>query len=152
MRTNIFDFKKQKKDKIVLEEEVTDGPFLIFLKKNKRLIILLLALLALITAVIAVYYAIINIKDTSKIVTNLPNVVVDFGKNGSSINSSDLVPTTGGKANLEFYSRYGNIGLKEGVILKTKEKDTKRGHIIYFSDGSALLIRNNNKNFIFRKQ
>lgn len=143
MRTNIFDFKKQKKDKIVLEEEVTDGPFLIFLKKNKRLIILLLALLALITAVIAIYYAIINIKDTSKVVTNLPNVVVDFGKNGSSINSSELVPTTGGKANLEFYSRYGNIGLKEGVILKTKEKDTKRGHIIYFSDGSALLIRNN---------
>lgn len=141
MKTNIFDFKKQHKNKIVLEEEKLDSPLIIFLKKNKKVIILLLALLALIMAIIAIYYALINIENTSKVVTNLPNVVVDFGENGNTINSKDLKPTTGGEAIVEFYTRYGNIGLKEGVILKVKEIITPKGKIIYYTDGSSMLIK-----------
>lgn len=141
MKTNIFDFKKQKKNKIVLEEEKIDSPFLIFFKKNKKLIILFLAILALIVSIIAIYYAIVTLKSTSKVATNLPNVVVDFGTNGSSINSKDLTPTTGGEAVIEFYTRYGNIGLKEGVILKVKEKTIENKKIIYYSDGSTMIIK-----------
>ena len=142
MRTNIFNFKKLKKNKIVLEEETTDGPFLIFLKKNKKLILLILGLLILLTIILTIYYAVISIKEGTKVVTNINNVVVDFDED-NTVSSINMKPISGGEANKEFYSRYGNIGLSEGVIFVIKELDTKNGHVILFSDGSSMLIKPN---------
>ena len=142
MRTNIFNFKKIKKNKIVLEEETTDGPFLIFLKKNKKLILLILGLLILLTIILTIYYAVISIKEGTKVVTNINNVVVDFDED-NTVSSINMKPISGGEANKEFYSRYGNIGLSEGVIFVIKEIDTKNGHLILFSDGSSMLIKSN---------
>lgn len=142
MRTNIFNFKKLKKNKIVLEEETTDGPFLLFLKKNKKLILLILGLLILITIILTIYYAIINIKEGIKVVTNINNVVVNFDED-NTFSSVNMKPISGGNAVKEFYSRYGNIGLSEGVIFNVKEFNTKNGYVIYFSDGSSMLIKDN---------
>lgn len=139
MKTNLFSFKKLKKNKIVLEEEVIDSPFLLFLQNYKKYIILLLIILALISAIIAVYFAIGNIKESSKIVTNVNHVVVDFNSD-STINSINMKPITGGQAMENFYDRYGNIGLREGVIFVVKEVSFKNGMIIYYSDGSAKIV------------
>lgn len=142
MRTNIFNFKKLKKNKIVLEEETTDGPFLIFLKKNKKLILLILGLLILLTIILTIYYAITSIKEGTKIITNINNVVVNFDED-NKVSSVNMKPISGGEAKKEFYSRYGNIGLDEGIIFVIKEVDTKNGHVILFSDGSSMLIKPN---------
>lgn len=139
MRTNLFKFRSLKKNKIVIEEEIIDNPFIMFLKTYRKYILLMLALLAFIALIISVYFAVINIKEGSKITTNLNQVVVDF--NGSStINSVNMKPITGGQANKEFYSRYGNIGLIEGVILVVKEVPFNEGRITYYSDGSAKIV------------
>lgn len=142
MRTNIFNFKRLKKNKIVLEEETTDGPFLIFLKKNKKLILLILGILILITLILTIYYSILNIKEGIRVVTNVNNVVVNFDED-NTFSSVNMKPISGGNAVKEFYSRYGNIGLSEGVIFNVKEFDTKNGYVILFSDGSSMLIKSN---------
>ena len=139
MKTNLFKFLKLKRDKIVLEEEIIESPFLAFFRKYKIYILLLLFLLALIAVIVSVYFAIINIKESSKIVTNINQVVVDFETDGK-VNSVNMKPITGGQAIKEFYKRYGNIGLTEGVIFEIKEVKYNNGTIIYYSDGSAKII------------
>ena len=138
MKTNLFNFKKLKEDKIVLEEEKTDNPFLLFFKKNRKLLLFILFLLLLIVIVLSIYYAVTNIQEGTKVVTNINNVVVNFDAS-NTINTINMKPTTGGLASKDFYSRYGNIGLTEGVIFLVKELDTKNGHLLLFSDGSSML-------------
>lgn len=142
MKTNLFNFKKLKEDKIVLEEEKTDNPFLLFFKKNRKLLLFILFLLLLIVIVLSIYYAVTNIQEGTKVVTNINNVVVNFDTS-NTINTINMKPTTGGLASKDFYSRYGNIGLTEGVIFLVKELDTKNGHLLLFSDGSSMLIKDN---------
>lgn len=142
MKTNLFNFKKLKEDKIVLEEEKTDNPFLLFFKKNRKLLLFILFLLLLIVIVLSIYYAVTNIQEGTKVVTNINNVVVNFDAS-NTINTINMKPTTGGLASKDFYSRYGNIGLTEGVIFLVKELDTKNGHLLLFSDGSSMLIKDN---------
>ena len=139
MKTNLFKFKKQERDKIVIEEEKIDSPFIAFFKKYKKYVLLLIMLLALITLIISVYYTMINMKDISKIVTNLNHVVVNFNAD-NTINSTNMKPISGGEAVKEFYKRYGNIGLREGVIFVVKEVNFKNATITYYSDGSAKIV------------
>lgn len=140
MRTNLFKFKKLKEEKIVLEEEKLDNSFLFFLKKYRKYILLLLFLLALISIIIAVYSAVKNLTPSTKEFTNIKEVSVDFeDSNEVKVNSSK--PITGGQANKSFYERYGNIGLKEGIIFSVKEIDSENGKIIFYSDYSAKLIK-----------
>lgn len=144
MRTNLFNLKRHKQNKIVLEEEVIDNPFLYFYKKYYKYLILLIILLALISIIVSLYYAIVNLRGTTKVVTNINNVVVKFDDD-YNINSINMKPISGGKANEEFYERYGNVGLKEGVIFVVKEINTKNGTVTFFSDGTSMLIKTNGK-------
>ena len=144
MRTNLFNLKRHKQNKIVLEEEVIDNPFLYFYKKYYKYLILLIILLALISIIVSLYYAIVNLRGTTKVVTNINNVVVKFDDD-YNINSINMKPISGGKANEEFYERYGNVGLKEGVIFVVKEISTKNGTVTFFSDGTSMLIKTNGK-------
>jgi len=139
MKTNLFKFRKLNKNRIVLEEDEIDSHFLLFLKNKRKYIMLILILLALISLIISLYYAIKNINESSKLVTNINHVVVDFETN-DTINSINMKPITGGEALKEFYNRYGNIGLREGVIFVSKEVSFKRGKIVFYSDGSAKII------------
>lgn len=140
MRTNLFDFKKLKKNKIVLEEEIIENPFLLFFKKYGKYIFILIMLLAIIFLIISLYFSIKNLKETTKITTNISSVVVEFDGD-NKIDTSDMNPINGGLANKLFYERYGNIGLSEGIILVVKEVSSKNGIITYYSDGSAKMIR-----------
>ena len=144
MRTNLFNLKRHKQNKIVLEEEVIDNPFLYFYKKYYKYLILLVILLALISIIVSLYYALVNLRGTTKVVTNINNVVVKFDDD-YNINSINMKPISGGKANEEFYERYGNVGLKEGVIFVVKEISTKNGTVTFFSDGTSMLIKPNGK-------
>lgn len=140
MRTNLFKFKKLKEEKIVLEEEKLDNSFLFFFKKYRKYILLLLFLLALISIIIAVYSAVKNLTPSTKEFTNIKEVSVDF-EDSSEVKVNSSKPITGGQANKSFYERYGNIGLKEGIIFSVKEIDSENGKIIFYSDYSAKLIK-----------
>ena len=135
MKTNLFRFLKQKRNKIVIEEEIIESPFLAFFRRYRKYILTLLVLLAFITLIVSLYFAIVNMKDSSKLVTNINYVVVDFNGD-TTINSVNMKPISGGEAIKEFYKRYGNIGLREGVIFVVKENGT----ITFYSDGSAKII------------
>ena len=140
MRTNLFDFKKLKKNKIVLEEETIDNPFLLFFQRYGKYLFLLLMLLAIIVLGIALFLTIKDLKDTTKVTTNISSVVVEFDGD-NVIDTSNMSPISGGLANKLFYDRYGNIGLTEGVIFVIKEVNSENGLITYYSDGSAKLLR-----------
>ena len=139
MKTNLFRFLKQKRNKIVIEEEIIDSPFLAFFRRYRKYILTLLVLLSFITLIVSLYFAMINMKDVSKLVTNINYVVVDFNGD-TTINSVNMKPITGGQAIKEFYKRYGNIGLREGVIFVVKEVSFKKGTITFYSDGSAKIV------------
>jgi len=142
MKTNLFKFKTLKKNKIVIEEETINNPFLLFFKKNKNSILIFLFLITLIVLLISTYYAVTNLKETTKIVTNINNVVVEFSEE-NTVNSINMKPITGGQAEKEFYERYGNIGLKEGIVLVVKEVEFSDGTITFYSDGSAKIVSDN---------
>lgn len=141
MRTNIFKIKKLKKSNIVLEEENGLSPFLLFFKNYGKYIILMIMILAIMLLGISLYYVIKDLKSTTKFVTNINSVVVEFDKN-NEFNSVNMKPITGGLADKLFYNRYGNIGLIDGVILVEKEVPSKNGLITFYSDGSAKLEAN----------
>ena len=141
MRTNLFKFKKIKKSNIVLEEENGLSPFLLFFKNYGKYIILMIMMLAIMLLGISLYFVIKDLKSTTKVVTNINSVVVEFDKD-NEFNSINMKPITGGLADKLFYNRYGNIGLIEGVILVVKEVPSKNGLITFYSDGSAKLESN----------
>lgn len=141
MRTNLFKFKKIKKSNIVLEEENGLSPFLLFFKNYGKYIILMIMMLAIMLLGISLYFVIKDLKSTTKVVTNINSVVVEFDKD-NEFNSINMKPITGGLADKLFYNRYGNIGLIEGVILVVKEVPSKNGLITFYSDGSAKLEAN----------
>lgn len=141
MRTNLFNFKKLKKDEIVLEEEKLDTPFLLFFKKYGKYLLLLLMLFAIISLVISLYFVIKDLDHSTKVTTNISTVLVEFDKT-DEFNSVNMKPITGGIADKLFYKRYGNIGLTEGVIFVVKEVPSKNGLVTFYSDGSAKIVRN----------
>lgn len=141
MRTNIFKIKKFKKSNIVLEEENGLSPFLLFFKNYGKYIILMIMILAVMLLGISLYFVIKDLESTTKFVTNINSVVVEFDKT-NEFNSINMKPITGGLADKLFYNRYGNIGLIDGVILVEKEVPSKNGLITFYSDGSAKLEAN----------
>jgi len=142
MKTNLFNFKKLKKDNITLEEE-RYSPFLNFFIKYRLYLLLFLFLLAIIMLIIGIYYSVIHLQDSTKVVTNISTVVVEF-EDTSKFNSVNLKPITGGLAEKLFYKRYGNVGLLEGIIFEVKEVNSRNGVVTFYSDGSALIHRNTN--------
>lgn len=142
MKTNLFNFKKLKKDNITLEEE-SYSPFLNFFIKYRLYLLLFLFLLAIIMLIIGIYYSVIHLQDSTKVVTNISTVVVEF-EDTSKFNSVNLKPITGGLAEKLFYKRYGNVGLLEGIIFEVKEVNSRNGVVTFYSDGSALIHRNTN--------
>jgi len=89
MKTNLFNFKKLKKDNITLEEE-RYSPFLNFFIKYRLYLLLFLFLLAIIMLIIGIYYSVIHLQDSTKVVTNISTVVVEF-EDTSKFNSVNLI-------------------------------------------------------------
>ena len=54
MKTNLFRVKEKKEEKIVIEEERTDNPFLLFLKSHKNFIVTSLILLGISSILVSI--------------------------------------------------------------------------------------------------
>ena len=138
----VKEFDNEKKEIIVEENEKKKHPLLLFLF-NHKLIALLLLLFALMIFVFGLQMAISNLNgsvDPSEILTSLQ---MDFSNGSSNVNLNGNKPFTDKNAKYNLYKKYGNIGLKDGVVLEVKTLTFSDKTVIYYSDGSSMVINKN---------
>lgn len=128
MKTNLFKVKEINKEKIVVEEEQLKHPFLFFLKKHQKLLVLLLTLLGVTTIGVGLGLTISLIGNTT-----------DFDI--SYISGSETISTNPSDDDEVEKELLGNIAITDGVVLVTKKFMTENGDIVtYYSDGTALIV------------
>ena len=140
-KTNKFRVKEFEKNKITVEEErKKHSPFILFFINNGKLIFTISLLFSLTVFIIAISLTLSNIKDSSIIIYESNGVVVSFDGNDQSIING--TPITKDYASKIFNS---NIEDKQdiGVVIKIKERNFKKGTIIFYSDKTALVKYNN---------
>ena len=140
-KTNKFRVKQFEKNKITVEEErKKHSPFILFFINNGKLIFTISLLFSLTVFIIAISLTLSNIKDSSIIIYESNGVVVSFDGNDQSIING--TPITKDYASKIFNS---NIEDKQdiGVVIKIKERNFKKGTIIFYSDKTALVKYNN---------
>ena len=140
LRVKEFDNKNKK---IVIEEEKKKKHPLLLFFFNHKLLFLMLLLFALMFFVIGLQLAISSLKgsiDPSDVLTSLE---MNFHDGTGDVNLNGNKPFTDDDAKRKLYEKYGNIGLKDGVILEVKTITLSDKTIIYYSDGSAMIINKN---------
>ena len=140
-KKNKFRVKQFEKNKITVEEErKKHSPFILFFINNGKLIFAISLLFSLTVFIIAISLTLSNIKDSSIIIYESNGVVVSFDGNDQSIING--TPITKDYASKIFNS---NIEDKQdiGVVIKIKERNFKKGTIIFYSDKTALVKYNN---------
>ena len=140
LKVKKFDNKKKK---IIIEEENKKKHPLLLFFFNHKLLSLLLLLLALMFFIIGLQIAISNLNgsvDPDDILTSLQ---MDFHDGSGDVNLNGNKPFTDDDAKRKLYEKYGNIGLKDGVILEVKTITLSDKTIIYYSDGSAMILNKN---------
>lgn len=140
-KKNKFRVKQFEKNKITVEEErKKHSPFILFFINNGKLIFTISLLFSLTVFIIAISLTLSNIKDSSIVMYESKGVVVSFDGNDQSIING--TPITKDYASKIFNS---NIEDKQdiGVVIKIKERNFKKGTIIFYSDKTALVKYNN---------
>lgn len=137
MKTNIFNVREKKQNKIIVEEEKTKNPLLLFFRKNKKMLLIFLILLALSTLLVSVGGAIITIQKSQEFDLSFLN----GSKKEITTNNNPTIKDEDVEEEL-----LGPIARHEGVILLTKTfLDSDNNVIYYFSDNSAIIVKSNGK-------
>lgn len=139
LRVKKFD---NKREKIVIEENKKNNSLITFFFKHKLLMLVILLLL-LMLFVLILNFAISNLKgsiDPGDVTTSLE---MDFHDGSGDVNLNGNKPFTDDDAKYKLYKKYGNIGLKDGVILEVKTLTFSNKTIIFYGDGSAMIFNQN---------
>lgn len=137
MKTNIFKVKEKNDKKIVIEEEHTKNPLLLFLKQYKNFILLSIILFLICTLLINLGLAISLFQTSSDFDISYLNDTSDkiTTNTDPSIKDEDIKETL-----------LGEIARSEGVVILVKTITTAKNDIIYyFSDKTAIVITNTGK-------
>ena len=140
LRVKEFDNKNKK---IVIEEEKKKKHPLLLFFFNHKLLFLMLLLFALMFFVIGLQLAISSLKGSIDPIDVLTSLEMNFHDGTGDVNLNGNKPFTDDDAKRKLYEKYGNIGLKDGVILEVKTITLSDKTIIYYSDGSAMIINKN---------
>lgn len=145
-KTNKFRVKKLEENKITVEEERKDrSPFLLFFRRNGKLIFAIALLFSLTVFIIAIALAVSNIKDSSVVIYESNGVVVKFdGTDNSILNGT---PITKEYASIVFDNQIQTNKSNTGVVIKLKEVVLKDRIIVFYSD-KTVLVKYNNGNFL----
>ena len=133
MRTNLFSVKKKTDKKILIEEEKTKNPFLLFLKLHWKLIVWLLFLLfiSLILVSVGIAFSLFGNSsdfDISYLNDNKDKVVTDTD---TSITDEDISQEL-----------LGPVARKLGVVLLVETFMTDDNDVVYyFSDYTAIIVK-----------
>ena len=133
MRTNLFSVKKKTDKKILIEEEKTKNPFLLFLKLHWKLISWLLFLLFIVLLLVSVGVAFSLFQNSS-----------DFDISYLNDNKDKVVTDTDVNITDEDVSQelLGPVARKLGIVLLVSTFMTDNNDVVYyFSDYTAIIIK-----------
>lgn len=146
-KTNKFNIKEFEENKIILEEQSRSRSSLAkFFIKNGKLIFAISFLFSITVFLIAFYFVIMNMGQSSIVMYESNGVKVTFDSTDNSILNG--TPITESYANKVFTSAI-NITSDAGVVIKTDElylKDAGKT-IVYYSD-NTVLIKYNSGDFL----
>ena len=134
MKTNIFNVKEKKEKKIIIEEERTQNPFLIFLKRHKNFILLsiLMTLFCLILVSIGIAFSLFQGSNDYDVSYIEGSETINSG-NSPEIDDSDI------KDEL-----LGEVARAQGIVLLVKIIMTTKGDVIYYyTDGTTVVVQAN---------
>ena len=133
MRTNLFKVKKKTDKKILIEEEKTKNPFLLFLKLHWKLISWILFLLFVVLFLVSVGVAFSLFGDSS-----------DFDISYLNDNKDSVISDidTGITDEVVAENLLGPVARKAGVVLLVETFMSNNNDVIYyFSDFTAIIIQ-----------
>ena len=139
MRKKEFSLKDFKDDDIVLLEEDDRGPIRGFFYRYNKLILIALILISLIIFTIGLGLTISQFGSSTSPEYTYKTIEIDLGDGSGLINLN--TPIMDDDVKLKLYNKYGNIALRDGIIL---ERETFRANdmtITYYSDGSSFVIK-----------
>ena len=137
MRTNIFRVRKKTENKIVIEEEKTKNPFLLFLKRHRKFILFVIFSLIICLLLVSVGIAFSVFQTSSDFDISYLNDTSDeiITNNDPSITDDDI------KEDL-----LGEVARRQGVILLVETFMTDNNDVVYyFSDGTAIIVMSDGK-------
>lgn len=138
-KTNKFNVKEFDDNKITIEEQLRRrSPLSLFFIKNGKLIFAISFLFSITVFLIAFYFAVINMGQSSIVMYESNGVKVTFDSSDNSIlNGTPITETYANKVFTSVISVADDVG----VVIKVDElylKDAGKT-IVYYSDGSALI-------------
>ncbi len=139
MRKKEFTLKDFKEDEIVLLEKDDCGPIATFFYRYNKFILIALFILGLLMFTIGLGLTISQFGSSTSPEYTYKTIEIDLGDGSGLINLN--TPILDDDVKQKLYNKYGNIALREGVIL---ERETFRADgmtITYYSDGSAFVIK-----------
>ena len=139
MRKKEFTLKDFKEDEIVLLEKDDRGPIATFFYRYNKFILIALFILGLLMFTIGLGLTISQFGSSTSPEYTYKTIEIDLGDGSGLINLN--TPILDDDVKQKLYNKYGNIALREGVIL---ERETFRADgmtITYYSDGSAFVIK-----------
>lgn len=139
-KTNIFNVKSFDNNKITIEEQRKErSPLSLFFVKNGRLIFTISLLFSFTLFLIAIYFAMINMEESSIVMYESNGVKVTFDSTDNSILNG--VPITEQYAK-KVYDNVINMN-KNNVVIEVNKRTINRDNdnrtIVYYSDGNALV-------------
>ena len=137
MKTNLFRVKEKKEEKIVIEEERTENPFLLFLKRHKNFIITSLILLGISSLLITIGLAF-----------SLFQPSTEFDISFLEDTNEEVISNVDPNLNEDDYKEeiLGAVGRSDGVVILVKTfMDSNNDVIYYFSDKTAIVVRADGK-------
>ena len=137
MKTNIFNVREKKENKIIIEEEKTKNPFLLFFRRHKKAILLFLGLLILSLLLASFGIAMAVIQPS----TDFDISYLDGSSDEIKTNTDPAIKDEDVAEEL-----LGAIARNEGVVLLTDTFIDKNNNVIYyFSDKTAIMITSDGK-------
>ena len=136
MKTNIFRVREKKEKRIIIEEERTKNPLLLFFKRYKNLLMLFLITLLVSMLLVSVGVAFSLFRGSNDYDISYVNggEVID-ANNNPDIGDDDV------KEEL-----LGEVARKEGVVVLVESFMSSQGDVIYYyTDGTAVIIQSNGK-------
>ena len=136
MRNNLFKVKEKKEKRIIIEEERTKNPFLLFLKRNKNFILTsgIMLILCLILVSTGLAFSLFRGSNDYDISYIEGSDIIDSNKD-PDIDDEDV------KDEL-----LGEIAREMGIVLQVKSFMSSQGDVIsYFTDGTSIVVKSNGK-------
>ena len=136
MKTNLFRVKEKKAKKIIIEEERTKNPFLLFLKRHKNFILIsgIMLIFCLILVSTGLAFSLFQGSNDYDISYIEGSETID-SNNYPELDDEDIAEEL-----------LGEIAREQGIVLQVKTFMSSQGDVIsYFTDGTAIVVKSNGK-------